>query len=210
MTYAKAFRPASRALSGQHGNDIVTRFCQNGRGRRDRVIGWLFLSEKHLEMPDVLETISKLDARIGVIIRLYDGQEPRFHRAALSILRAQRRPTQIGGRVESAAKGLGQHIPQWQRPRRRGSGQRLSMSVHSHQEAVRARRAGADMVFVSPLYPTQSHPGAGHLGPLKARILARQAKVPAFALGGINIRNAASCSHGLSGFGAISALLLAP
>jgi thiamine-phosphate pyrophosphorylase len=157
-----------------------------------------------------VETIRALDAHIGVIIRVYDGQVPGFYPAVLSLLRAQRRPTLIGGRIERAEKRQGQHVPQWQRPRQRGIGQRLSMSVHNNTQAVRARRAGADMVFVSPLYPTQSHPGAAHLGPMKARTLARKSKVPAFALGGIDMGNAARCGHGFSGFGAISALLLAP
>ncbi len=40
----------------------------------------------------------------------------------------------------------------------------LSMPVHDCGEAVRARKMGADLVFISPLYATRSHDGAPHLG----------------------------------------------
>lgn len=210
MTYAKAFRPASRPLSGHRGSALLAQFCRPGRTRRERILAWLFLSAAHLDTSESAQIIRTLDAQIGVVIRLYDGQTPRFYRPVLALLKAQRRPTLIGSQLGRQKNAFGQHIPQWQRPARRRPRKCLSMSVHNHKEAVRARRAGADLVFVSPLYPTQSHPGAGHLGPIKARALARTAQVPAFALGGIHMGNAAKCSHGFSGFGAISALLLEP
>ena len=58
--------------------------------------------------------------------------------------------------------------------------------AHSRREAVSARRAGADLVLVSPVYPTRTHPGAPALGPIRAAMIARAAGVPAIALGGMN------------------------
>eukprot|EP01037_Dinobryon_pediforme_P047537 gene47537-61773_t len=57
--------------------------------------------------------------------------------------------------------------------------------AHSIREAMSARRAGAAMVLVSPVYPTRTHPGARALGPLRAALIARAAGIPAIALGGM-------------------------
>lgn len=40
----------------------------------------------------------------------------------------------------------------------------VSMPVHNRAEALRARKMGADIVFISPIYATRSHEGAPHLG----------------------------------------------
>ncbi|HXG82261.1 MAG TPA: thiamine phosphate synthase, partial [Sphingomicrobium sp.] len=59
-----------------------------------------------------------------------------------------------------------------------------SMAVHDERQAYAARNAGAVLVFVAPIFPTQSHPGAPALGPDEAADLARLASCPAIALGG--------------------------
>lgn len=64
------------------------------------------------------------------------------------------------------------------------------VTVHGLGELGAAHRAGADMVLVSPVFPTRSHPGASGLGPQRWLLLARCAKVPAIALGGMNRRRA--------------------
>jgi thiamine-phosphate pyrophosphorylase len=60
--------------------------------------------------------------------------------------------------------------------------------AHSMREALAARSAGADLILVSPIYPTRTHPGARSLGPLRAARIARIAQVPAIALGGMTAR----------------------
>ena len=57
--------------------------------------------------------------------------------------------------------------------------------AHSVREGIAARRAGADAILVSPVYPTRTHPGARAIGPVRAAIIARAAGVPALALGGM-------------------------
>ncbi|MCW3797721.1 thiamine phosphate synthase [Sphingomonas sp. BN140010] len=63
-----------------------------------------------------------------------------------------------------------------------------SRSVHGEAEALHAAASGAALVFVSPIYPTRSHPGAPALGAENATRLARIAGVPAYALGGMDAR----------------------
>ena len=65
----------------------------------------------------------------------------------------------------------------------------FSRSVHSLEEAQEARAAGAELVFVSPVFATSSHPGQEPLGTTRARRIAEAAGVPAMALGGMNELN---------------------
>nr|WP_225899766.1 thiamine phosphate synthase [Croceicoccus gelatinilyticus] len=59
-------------------------------------------------------------------------------------------------------------------------------TVHSLRELGEAHRAEADLAMISPVYPTRSHPGAGVLGVVRARLLAQHALVPAVMLGGMD------------------------
>lgn len=60
-----------------------------------------------------------------------------------------------------------------------------SAPAHDRRELVAARRAGAAVVFVSPVFATRSHPGAPALGPVRFGLLVRPAGVPVIALGGM-------------------------
>lgn len=59
-------------------------------------------------------------------------------------------------------------------------------TAHNLREVGMAHRARADAVLLSPVFATRSHPGARMLGPVLFRLLAKHAKVPAIALGGMN------------------------
>jgi len=61
----------------------------------------------------------------------------------------------------------------------------FSRPVHDEREAQAAREEGADLVFVSPIFPTRSHPNAPVLGVERAARLAEMAGCPAIALGGM-------------------------
>ena len=65
-----------------------------------------------------------------------------------------------------------------------------SWSAHSRREAIAGNRAGAAVLFVSPVRPTRSHPGAPALGVMRAaRIAPPGAPRPTIvALGGMNAR----------------------
>ena len=63
---------------------------------------------------------------------------------------------------------------------------RFSRSVHSLAEAEAAKADGAALVFVSPVFPTSSHPGRRALYAPQAVRLAKAAGVPAIALGGMD------------------------
>jgi thiamine-phosphate pyrophosphorylase len=81
----------------------------------------------------------------------------------------------------------------------------VTASAHSFSALRRAKEA--DAVFLSPVFPTQSHPGRAALGAMRANLMARQSAVPVYALGGISARNAALLGAGaFDGIAAIGAL----
>lgn len=67
-------------------------------------------------------------------------------------------------------------------------------TAHSLREIAAAR---ADAVLLSPVFPTDTHPGAATLGPVRFGLLARQSPVPVIALGGMN----RAAARRLPGFG---------
>ena len=84
----------------------------------------------------------------------------------------------------------------------------FSRSVHSLIEAEAANAEGADLVFVSPIFATSSHPGQKPLPRTLAIEIARTAAVPAIALGGMNsTRFAPLGRQGFYGWAGIDAWL---
>ena len=80
----------------------------------------------------------------------------------------------------------------------------MTAAAHDRREVIRAFAQGADLVFLSPVFPTRSHPGAPTLGPMRFGLIARAAPGPVLALGGVGRREAAQLkSLGAFGFGAI-------
>lgn len=65
----------------------------------------------------------------------------------------------------------------------------LSASCHNLAEIGWAHAMGADFAFLSPVFPTRSHPGRSHLGPAGFRAIADSAPLPIIALGGITPEN---------------------
>jgi len=58
-------------------------------------------------------------------------------------------------------------------------------TAHDLREIGLANQLGADAMLLSPAFPTRSHPDAPALGPTRFRLLARHARVPVIALGGM-------------------------
>jgi len=61
-----------------------------------------------------------------------------------------------------------------------------SAPVHDIGEMALAARLGADLLFLSPVFATRSHPGGRTLGRWRFAALARHAHVPIIALGGMD------------------------
>ena len=89
-----------------------------------------------------------------------------------------------------------------------GAGQWMGQSCHSLEEVVAAERRGADYIFISPIFPTLTHPEARPLGLEALAEVCEAVNIPVFALGGINETNAPTVlKAGASGIAAIRMFL---
>jgi thiamine-phosphate pyrophosphorylase len=70
---------------------------------------------------------------------------------------------------------------------RLGSGALIGYSAHEPSEAQRAAEQGASYVTLSPIYPTESKPGARARGLAWLKEAVRGLSIPALALGGITV-----------------------
>jgi thiamine-phosphate pyrophosphorylase len=142
---------------------------------------------------------------IGIVLR---GDHRALGPALARFCRARRLPLLIAGDVRLAhALGAGLHLPSAGRPLVRLP-TLLSASVHDRPQSGRARRTGVRLVFVSPVFPTASHPGATSLGPHRAARLVRglPADIRVLALGGIDGITVRRLPVRFTGAGAIGAL----
>lgn len=156
---------------------------------------WLLTDER---MSDRLwEAIARLpDGEGGIIFRHYNTEKD--HRAALArevaaICRRRKLTLGVAGDVDLACAVGADFV---HRPDASTS-LPISMPVHSLEQAREASRLHAALVFVSPIFPTRSHPGVAALGPAKAEILAKASGTVAIALGGMDGAKFASLSRGV-------------
>lgn len=152
---------------------------------------WLFSDER--TAAGIAELAAILPPGSGIVFRhdrLAPGARWRMFRRLARIARSRKLLLLLAG-PPALAKRWGADGVHLRQPlaRRAAAAHRLgllaAMPVHDGREARAARRAGADVVFVSPLYPTRSHPGAPMLGRAAWLRLARLADAQAIALGGL-------------------------
>ncbi|MEM9179043.1 MAG: thiamine phosphate synthase [Pseudomonadota bacterium] len=79
-------------------------------------------------------------------------------------------------------------------------------SAHSGRAIRRAAQAGMDAVLFSAIFPSASPSAGSPLGAARLRFHKAQAKIPIYALGGLNARNAGRIS-GVSGGAGIEGLM---
>jgi len=95
---------------------------------------------------------------------------------------------------------------------KRGSKRTISLkegiagiSAHSKEGCYQAEKKGFDYVFISPVFPTHSHPGEAALGLEKLSRICTSTQIPVYGLGGINNQNRESCFvAGVKGTASIS------
>lgn len=172
----------------------------------------VWLMSDAARLPDPVAAMRALPPGSGVVLRDYRLSERSAVLAAMHQLAAARQLTLlVGADARLAARlGLGCHWPQW--AKRRASTPHFgwhSAAAHTARQVHAAAQSGCDLVFISPVFATASHPGAAPLGPVRATALARTARqlgLLPVALGGMDARSwrRLGGSRGVwHGFGAI-------
>lgn len=158
------------------------------RHRKNMPTIWLMTDER-IGNAALLAAVARLPkGRGGIVFRHY-RTDTNARRALFDAVRAiarRRRLTLLlagDARMAAAWRADGWHG----RGARNGTARPLlhSAPIHDLRERIAAQRARADLVFLSPLFPTRSHPGAPSLGPLRFAALAQGATLTVMALGGV-------------------------
>jgi thiamine-phosphate pyrophosphorylase len=131
--------------------------------------------------------LAALPRGAGIVFRHYrtpSGERRRLFEAVRIVARRRRLLLVLAGpaRIAAAWRADGAHgrkIRRTARPLLR------TAPAHNRREFLAARRAGADLLVVSPLFKTRSHPGGRTLGPLRFGLIAQQTP-GVIALGGMD------------------------
>ncbi|HEX8483736.1 MAG TPA: thiamine phosphate synthase [Allosphingosinicella sp.] len=145
---------------------------------------WLMTDERQGE--SLWEALERLPKGSGVVFRHYSlapAERRKLFERVRKVARRRRLLLLAGGK---GVRADGVHGG------RRGG---FSASAHGLRELKSAERRGASLVFLSPAFPTRSHPGGAALGPVRFGLIARQARVPVIALGGVDGRTARRLPH---------------
>lgn len=160
---------------------------------------------------DPVAVAERLPHGAAVILRHYDdATRLALGKRLAAVCRRRRLVLLVAGdwRLAATLGADGLHLPEGQMRHgllapalgwRRGGGKLLSVATHGMAALRRAQTLGADMVFLSPVFPTRSHPGALALGPARfAALICGAGDMPVIALGGVT----AGTARALGGSGA--------
>lgn len=168
---------------------------------------WLMTDERlgGKDRGDALwRAVARLPIGGGIVVRHHGWpkEERRALARQLQKVAQRRRLTLIVAGI-SGFDGL-----HWHRGAPRHQAPLITASAHSARELHSAFRAGADVVFLSPVFATSTHPGARTLGATGFGLTRRGARGKVVALGGMNAkRDRHLRTAGAHGFAAISAWL---
>lgn len=149
-------------------------------------------------LPDPSAAARRLPPGAGVLAR---DMPPAALAALARLCRARRLRLLVAGDGRAALRHqAGLHLPDRRATRfllpflaaRRAGAPwaMLSLAAHGRAGLARGRRLGADVLLLSPVFPTPSHPGAPALGVLRFAAIAAWAGRPVLALGGMTERRA--------------------
>jgi thiamine-phosphate pyrophosphorylase len=165
-------------------------------------------------LADPLAAARALPRGSMVIVRSRDGaRRAALTRAMVELARARALIVLVAGdgALAAASGADGVHLPEarlgeaaaWR------ARHRFLVTASVHSLAALARANLADAVFLSPVFPTASHPGRAALTSVRANAITRGARLPVYALGGVGPGNAGLLS-GFAGIAAIGALDMQP
>jgi thiamine-phosphate pyrophosphorylase len=144
---------------------------------------WLMTDER---IANLGAAIAALPPRSGIIFRHYtltSGKRRALFMTVRRIARAQNHVLILASRPAKARQwgADGAH----DRSGHASLGWRTA-PVHTIRDRIQAQRIGADLVFVSPVRPTRSHPAARTLGRLGFARIAGDIRTRSVVLGGMN------------------------
>ena len=146
--------------------------------------------------PDAERIAATLPRGAAIVFRAFGAPDAEARGLRLkAIARARGLKLLVGAEADLARRlgADGVHLPERLAAKRRilrRSGWIVTGAAHSLAAARRAKAAGADAVVVSAIFASDSPSAGAPIGPLRLALLARQAGLPVYGLGGINNKTA--------------------
>lgn len=180
-----------------------TQLARAANGFRRGDLPCLILMSDDARLPDPRDDARALPEGSAVILR---GMAVRYAREMRAILGLKlliandgALAAQVGADGIHLSEANARHAMHW---RTRHPNWLITAAAHS----LRATTAQVDAVLLSPVFPTHSHPHTAALG-IRALMIAQQAPVPAYALGGVDAISVRRLDGGaFAGVVAVSAL----
>ncbi len=188
------------------------------RNSKPRLPVLLFFTDP-ARTPDVEAIAARLPRGAGIVYRAFGAATALpGGRVLAGIARARGLAFLVGAdsRLARALAADGVHLPERLAGRaavlrRTKPGWIVTAAAHSRPAIIRAERAGAQALVVSPVFPSRSASAGRALGVVRFAALARGAKLPVYALGGVSAANAARViGAGARGIAAVDAFATGP
>lgn len=156
---------------------------------------WLMTDERFGE--GLLDAVARLPGGAGIVFRHYSLDKGERRVLFDAVRAAHPGPLLLAAPAELAAiwGADGSH------GRHRGA---VTAPAHDLAEIRMAEAVDARLIFLSPVFPTRSHPDRPALGPQGFAVLAAQTGLPVVALGGMNAARSKTLS-GAYGWAGIDA-----
>ncbi|MDG2001154.1 MAG: thiamine phosphate synthase [Alphaproteobacteria bacterium] len=137
-----------------------------------------------------LDISRKLPFNSGILIRSYNNKnKEKIIKNIINLKKRKVHTVLVSGRHKSHSNIDGAHLPSWLNSSFLINKKLISMSAHGAIDIRKSINIKADIIFISPIFHTTSHPEAKNLGVIKLGLMAKLFKKPVIALGGINNNN---------------------
>jgi thiamine-phosphate pyrophosphorylase len=185
------------------------------RNPRIRALPFLLLVTDPRRVPDPLAAAARLPKGAGVVYRAFGDPDAIRIGRALAALCRRRGLVLLIGADEALAAAIGAdglHLPERSLGHARRIAARrpkwlITVAAHSRLALAKAAQAGLDAALLSAVFASDSPSAGPPLGSLRFTRLARRARLPVYALGGINARTALALAlSGAAGLAAVEAL----
>ena len=183
---------------------------------RARGLPPLILMTDEIRLSNPIAAAAELPKGSAIIVRHRDARARHMLAEQLKRIVEQRKLVLLISGDAQLARGInadGLHLPErdaghaahWKALRPQWL---ITVAAHSFAALATAARTGADAALLAPVFPTLSHSDRAALGGSRFRFMSRSARVPVYALGGINAKTAAALiGTSLAGIAAIEGLL---
>ena len=198
------------------GNDTLARAATRlyeQRAKPCRVSPYVFMSDPE-RTPDILAVARKLPEGSALIYRHFGAKNRKKIAKKLRRISFERQIQLLIGQDVDLAMRVGAdgvHFPE------RDLAQGLALhkeypevlvtgAAHSQEAAQRCADNDMDVAIISPVFKSNCHSAGMPIGVKALAQMVRNAEIPIFALGGINLRNVTALySSGISGIAGVSA-----